>query len=228
MSHVVDDAPDDSPAAAWDRCRHLSDYGLHLGWDVAAPEWDRRIRLLLVAALRAVWAHIPSDYRPAVEAAERYADDRHESVLLRAGVDEPPDLGEGLSHVLSWRAYETRDADLVDDRKWPLWVRLLTSLARDPVPGRDQSSATAFHLALFRDVVRNPCKPVAFDPAWRTSTAVAVAQGMYESRDFSAMPILGDALQDAGCDNDDILNHCRQPGPHVRGCWVVDLVLGKS
>jgi hypothetical protein len=52
--------------------------------------------------------------------------------------------------------------------------------------------------------------------------------GMCESRDFGAMPILADALHDAGCDNADILDHCRGPGPHVRGCWVVDLVLGKE
>ncbi|VTR93309.1 Uncharacterized protein (Fragment) OS=uncultured bacterium PE=4 SV=1 [Gemmata massiliana] len=52
---------------------------------------------------------------------------------------------------------------------------------------------------------------------------------MYESRDFGAMPILGDALQDAGCDNTDVLDHCRDSrAPHVRGCWVVDLVLGKE
>jgi hypothetical protein len=51
---------------------------------------------------------------------------------------------------------------------------------------------------------------------------------MYESRHFSPMPILADALQDAGCDNPDVLDHCRGPGPHVRGCWVVDLVLGKG
>jgi hypothetical protein len=81
---------------------------------------------------------------------------------------------------------------------------------------------------LIREVVGNPFRPVAFDPAWRTSTAVALAQQMYDSRDFGVMPILGDALQDAGCDNDDILDHCRGDGPHVRGCWVVDLVLGKS
>jgi hypothetical protein len=68
----------------------------------------------------------------------------------------------------------------------------------------------------------------ALPPAWRTDTAVALARQMDESRDFSAMPILADALQDAGCDNDDILDHCRGPGPHVRGCWVVDLVLGKE
>jgi len=51
---------------------------------------------------------------------------------------------------------------------------------------------------------------------------------MYEAREFSAMPILADALQDSGCDNEAVLTHCRGPGPHVRGCWVVDLVLGKE
>jgi len=69
----------------------------------------------------------------------------------------------------------------------------------------------------------------AFSPEWRTSAAVAIASGMYESRDFSAMPILADALQDAGCENADVLNHCRDPKQlHVRGCWVVDLVLDKA
>src|SRR5262245_37709031 len=79
-----------------------------------------------------------------------------------------------------------------------------------------------------REIVGNPFRPVAFAPAWRTDTTVALARTMYERREFSAMPILADALQDAGCDNDDILSHCRGPGPHVRGCWVVDLVLGKE
>jgi hypothetical protein len=82
---------------------------------------------------------------------------------------------------------------------------------------------------LLRDIVGNPFRTAAFSPEWRTATAVAIARGMYESRDFNPMPILADALQDAGCDNDDVLNHCRDPnGVHVRGCWVVDLVLGKS
>jgi hypothetical protein len=81
---------------------------------------------------------------------------------------------------------------------------------------------------LLRDIFGNPFRPVTFDHAWRTPTAVALAQQMYDSRDFSAMPILADALQDAGCDNFDVLDHCREPGPHVRGCWVVDLVLGKE
>ena len=69
---------------------------------------------------------------------------------------------------------------------------------------------------------------VEFEPAWRTSTVLALARQMYDTRDFAAMPILADALQDAGCDSDDILAHCREPGTHVRGCWAVDLVLGKG
>ena len=74
----------------------------------------------------------------------------------------------------------------------------------------------------------NPFRPVAFDTAWRTSTAVARATQMYGSRDFSVMPILAVALQDAGCDSDEVLNHCRGDGPHVRGCRVVDRVPGKT
>jgi hypothetical protein len=66
------------------------------------------------------------------------------------------------------------------------------------------------------------------EPAWRTDTAVALARQMYDSRDFRAMPILADALEEAGCDNSDALGHCREPGEHVRGCWVVDWVLGKA
>jgi hypothetical protein len=74
----------------------------------------------------------------------------------------------------------------------------------------------------------NPFRPITFATAWRTSTVVALARQMYESRDFGAMPILADALQEAGCENAAILDHCRDGGPHVRGCWVVDLVLGKE
>jgi hypothetical protein len=62
-----------------------------------------------------------------------------------------------------------------------------------------------------------------------TSTVLDLARQMYDSRDFSPMPILADALQDAGCENDEVLNHCRgSTAPHVRGCWVVDLILGKA
>jgi hypothetical protein len=61
-----------------------------------------------------------------------------------------------------------------------------------------------------------------------TATAVGLARAMYDARDFSGMLILADALQDAGCEDADILAHCLGPGPHVRGCWVVDSLLGKK
>jgi hypothetical protein len=81
---------------------------------------------------------------------------------------------------------------------------------------------------LLRDLLGNPFRPVDCVPEWRTDTALALARGMYASCDFSAMPILADALQDAGCENAAVLDHCRGSGPHYRGCWVVDLVLGKG
>jgi hypothetical protein len=81
---------------------------------------------------------------------------------------------------------------------------------------------------ILRDVIGNPFRPASLDPSWVTSTVVSLARQMYASRDYSAMPILADALQDAGCDSTDVLAHCRGPGPHIRGCWVVDLVLSKG
>ena len=74
----------------------------------------------------------------------------------------------------------------------------------------------------------NPFHPVIADPTWLTSDVITLATGIYQDCAFDRMPILADALQDAGCDNADILAHCRSDGPHCRGCWVVDRLLGKS
>ena len=93
--------------------------------------------------------------------------------------------------------------------------------------GGDPENRT-LNAMLLRDIVGNPFRPFSVDPAWLTSTVVTLATGIYEQRAFDRMPILADALQDAGCEDADILNHCRGGGPHVRGCWVVDLLLGKS
>jgi hypothetical protein len=116
--------------------------------------------------------------------------------------------------------------------------RRFTAYTTDPTPGfratmlgvgfSTYSGAVERAHEVIRCVFGNPFRPVTFSPSWRTETAVTLARQMYDARDFSAMPILADALQDAGCDNDDILSHCRGVGPHVRGCWVVDLVLGKE
>lgn len=78
------------------------------------------------------------------------------------------------------------------------------------------------------DLLGNPYRPIDFESIWRTSHVIAIAKPMLDTGDFSAMPILADALQDAGCDESDVLNHCRGEGPHYRGCWVVDGILGKS
>jgi hypothetical protein len=82
---------------------------------------------------------------------------------------------------------------------------------------------------LINEVHGNPFRPVTFSPAWRTDTVMLLARQMYDSRDFLAMPILADALEDAGCTTPAILDHCRRdPGPHIRGCWAIDLVLEKE
>jgi hypothetical protein len=87
-------------------------------------------------------------------------------------------------------------------------------------------------LPLFRDIIGNPFRPPpVVDPAWLSwegSTIAKLAQAIYEERRFTDLPVLADALEEAGCTDDTILSHCRGPGPHVRGCWALDLVLGKG
>jgi hypothetical protein len=85
--------------------------------------------------------------------------------------------------------------------------------------------------SLFRDIVCNPFRQLVVQQAWRAwnnSTVAKLAQTIYDERAFDRLLILADALEEAGCTNAFILDHCRQPGEHVRGCWVVDLILGKS
>jgi hypothetical protein len=80
---------------------------------------------------------------------------------------------------------------------------------------------------LARDIFGNPFRPLTTDLSWVPANAVVLARTMYETRDFTALPLLADLLEEAGCPAD-VSAHCRGPGPHARGCWVVDLVLGKS
>jgi len=81
---------------------------------------------------------------------------------------------------------------------------------------------------LLRCIVGNPLRPVAAGPDLLTSTAVSLARAIYENRAFDLLPILADSMQDAGCESVEVLTHCRDGGPHARGCWVVDLLLGKE
>jgi hypothetical protein len=99
------------------------------------------------------------------------------------------------------------------------------------VAGSDSAAKQAeraYQCALLRDVLGPAAyAPAPFDPAWRSATAVPIAWAMYADRDFSAMPVLADALEEAGCADPVVLAHCRRPGVHIRGCWVVDALLGK-
>jgi hypothetical protein len=86
----------------------------------------------------------------------------------------------------------------------------------------------AAQCGLIRDIFGNPFQHVSFDPVWFTSTVVNPAQEIYDKRAFDRLLALADALEEADCHNPEILAHCREPGPHVRGCWVVDFLLGKE
>lgn len=80
--------------------------------------------------------------------------------------------------------------------------------------------------AILKDI---RCPPdISLDPVWLTRAVTSLAARIYDDRAFDLLPILADALEDAGCTNTDILNHCRQPEEHVKGCWVLDLILGKE
>jgi hypothetical protein len=84
---------------------------------------------------------------------------------------------------------------------------------------------------ILHDLIGNPFRPLHIAPtwlSWRDGTVPQLAQGIYNDRAFDRLPILADALEDDGCTDLDILAHCRQPGEHVRGCWVVDLLLGEQ
>ena len=83
-------------------------------------------------------------------------------------------------------------------------------------------------LPFFHDVFGNPFRPASVAGSWLTLSVQKLAATIYADRAFHRLPILADALEEAGCDDADILGHCRGPGPHVRGCWVVDFLLGKS
>jgi hypothetical protein len=83
-------------------------------------------------------------------------------------------------------------------------------------------------LRLLHDVFGNPFRPVDCKPAWRTAAVAGLAAAIDQERAFERLPILGDALDDAGCDDGTILDHCRGGGPHVRGCWLLDLLLGRK
>jgi hypothetical protein len=106
----------------------------------------------------------------------------------------------------------------VDDDDSPAYL-----VCRDPhVPGAAE---------VIRDLAGNPFSTLRFDPAWSARNAGIVrtiATAIYDKRTFGDLPILADALEDVGCDSEEILAHCRGGGEHYRGCWPLDLLLGRA
>jgi hypothetical protein len=124
------------------------------------------------------------------------------------------DGGEGREHAVSgqrshWITGSARDAAGYAIRTF----------------GRPETKARA---DLLRCVFGNLSCSVTLSQKWLTTLATKLANAIYDDHAFDRLPILADALEDAGCTDADILNHYRQPGPHARGCWVVDLLLGKE
>ncbi|HEY1189803.1 MAG TPA: hypothetical protein VGE74_19295 [Gemmata sp.] len=196
----------------------------------------RKVRLFAVACCRRLAHLMPGKVvRAALETAEQFADGRATAKKLKSAADHAwaaqrgPFLDDERAEL---GAYATAaeavyrlcgPPDAMDITE--VLDGIYSATVCDPDNPEEEDTV---QVAFVREIFGNPFLPVAFSPSWRTSTVLALASQMYESRDFSAMTILADALQDAGCDNDDILAHCRGDGPHVRGCWVVDLVLGKA
>jgi hypothetical protein len=194
----------------------------------------RQVRLFLVAVAHRVWDKLPSDeYREAIELVDRYADgwvEEKELWALRDRYQRSPFSpysgyqvsadARATSLVLSLAESPSR---LLDHEPLGIAQRLAAPGVLDG-PLRDVEAKA--QVAVLRDVFGNPFDPVAPNPEWFTSTAVALARGIYEDRAFDRLPILADALQDAGCEDARVLNHCREPGEHDCGCWVLDMVLG--
>jgi hypothetical protein len=176
--------------------------------------------------------------RNAVEVAERFADGLAKQRQRVTAYNLMHKIRESISPSADYKAFNA--AMCAHFTLGPAANRLaaVTNIACDTAnavgygvehsEGRSKDDEHVAQTDLVRDLFGNPSRPVVFDSSWHTDTVLSLARTMYDSREFSAMPILADALQDAGCDNDDILDHCRGPGSHVRGCWVVDLVLGKE
>ena len=182
--------------------------------------------------------------RAALDAGDRYADGELGGDEFRAALRAADEAtAEARTRYDAW-APSFGDADR------PAWAAAAaTSVARQAAEGFSPGQLSDLRRAvldraggggprknpiaramrpIFSEHFGDPRKPVAVDPDWRTSTVLALAGAVYADRAWDRLPVLADALDDAGCTDPDLLGHLRGPGPHARGCWVVDLLLGKT
>ncbi len=195
---------------------------------------DRKLRLYACACVRLVHQTCPQEVTAeellAVEVTERFVDgistDAETAMFQRKVYDR---------HVNGYITIDARPTAVASI--WGIATAIKVGSKACRVADRDARyeafdrgfrSALATHCDLIREIFGNPFRPIAVNPRWFTSTVIDLARTIYDDRVTDRMPILADALMDAGCDHEEILNHCRSNGQHVRGCRVVDLVLGKD
>jgi hypothetical protein len=221
----------------WLQCREPTPMIQYL---VARGTDERKLRLLACACCRQVWDLLRDPHsRRAVEVAERFADGAASAVELgraRANAIKAADSGEGQA---AWAAYWATNVK----PSGPLWNAFAAAggaMTRRAAAGFSYDHAAAWdachamgnrdQVALVHEVVGNPFRPPQPRPAWLTwgnGTIPAMARAIYEERAFQHLPILGDALEEAGCDDPRWLEHCRDPrGQHVAGCWLLDALAG--
>ena len=201
---------------------------------------DRKLRLFACACCRHIWQLLRDrDCRAAVEQAERYADGQASKrgltpirVEARKAVRR-----QGIPY---WRRRAVHAClKVVEDRPAPAVaagaaINASGAVVCKPSNRGGYKTALAAQAALLRDLF-SPFRPVTPGPDWRTPQAGALAQVAYDERELPAgtlavarLAVLADALEETGCDQAELLAHLRGPGPHVRGCWAVDLLLGKQ
>ncbi len=177
---------------------------------------DRKLRLFAVACSRRLWNSIDELGRNAVGVAERFADGRAGPNELRVARL----ACQGAGGQAAWYAAATKPAIAA------------RNAARSAQAGaatlRTEAEELLAQANFVGDIFGNPFLPLSVDQAWLTPDVVQLAHAIYADRTFDRMPALGDELEKADCTHFAILGHCRGPGPHVRGCWVVDILLSRD
>jgi hypothetical protein len=209
---------------------------------------DRKLRLFAVACCRHLLRRVAVDPRDirAVDAAERYADGESTPAELDAvstyiwGPPSAPRTAAFACRDAASREAATVMADATaGNAAWAAGehaASLLGVSMDDPAVATARTAEEAIQAALLRDILGPwPFRPKPAIPAavlaWNDGCIVKLAASIYEERDFSQerMGVLADALEEAGATDEDILGHCRQHGAvHVRGCWLLDLLLARG
>jgi hypothetical protein len=207
---------------------------------------ERKLRLFAVACCRRIW-HLLIDERSrkAVEVAERFAEGGATERELTQAEDDAANLWNNFAQAEGYvteaeteAAYATWGAACHEEAAIGAAKSTSDSAAQALSYEGQEATEQESQCRLLREIFGNPFRPVALAPtvlAWNDSTVARLAEAAYDQRHLPAgtldngrLVVLADALEEACCTDADILDHLRGPGPHVRGCWPVDLCLGKT